>query len=359
MKIAMVSARTHDLVDLSEALRRQGHEVDVHSPSLPGAVPALGDLVAELEAAWLTAPPDVVHTHSWTCGLAGSLAARRLGLPVVHSSGGLGTAAAPADRSSDRLDVERALVREVAHLIARCPGEAADLVLVGAQRTRLSVVPPGVDTEVFVPDGPRARRPLPHRVVALGELVPHSGFREIVATLSTVDDTELVIVPDQADDAGAREARVLQAMARERGVAKRVVLAGKVSRSSLPALLRSADVALDLPWHDRSSSAVLAAMACGVPVIATPVGALHDAVVDGVTGRHVPPRSPGVLARALRSLLGNEVERFEYGVAGRDRATTRYSWERVAADTARVYEHVASAPVVSPAPSGARGRAAG
>jgi glycosyltransferase involved in cell wall biosynthesis len=84
-------------------------------------------------------------------------------------------------------------------------------------------------------------------------------------------------------------------------------------------------------------------MACGVPVVAAAVGGLTDTVVDGVTGRHVPPNRPGVLAAVLRPLLEDDVLRSLMGTAGRDRVEARYSWSRIALDTARLYER-ATAP---------------
>lgn len=78
-------------------------------------------------------------------------------------------------------------------------------------------------------------------------------------------------------------------------------------------------------------------MACGRPVVASAVGGLTDTVVDGVTGLHVPPRSPRALADALKPLLADPVMNESLGMAGRDRAVARYSWDRVAQDILRVY----------------------
>jgi glycosyltransferase involved in cell wall biosynthesis len=84
----------------------------------------------------------------------------------------------------------------------------------------------------------------------------------------------------------------------------------------------------------------LEAMACGVPVIATAVGGLTDTVVDGVTGVLVPPDRPDRLAHAINRLLADPLQCDAYGIAGADRASSRYSWTRVAADTLRIYENL-------------------
>ena len=81
-------------------------------------------------------------------------------------------------------------------------------------------------------------------------------------------------------------------------------------------------------------------MACAVPVVASSVGGLIDTVVDGRTGRHVPPRSPLALATALRQLLQDEPLRRAFGRAGRRRAELRYGWTRIARQTLRSYQEV-------------------
>jgi glycosyltransferase involved in cell wall biosynthesis len=61
-------------------------------------------------------------------------------------------------------------------------------------------------------------------------------------------------------------------------------------------------------------------------------------VVDGVTGRHVPPRDPAAIAEVARHLLTDPMVRQAFGAAGRDRVRARYSWERIAADMVEVYQ---------------------
>ena len=123
-------------------------------------------------------------------------------------------------------------------------------------------------------------------------------------------------------------------------MADRVHLLGAVGRDEMPALIRSADVVACAPWYESFGITPLEAMACGVPVVATAVGGLNDTVIDGVTGVLVPPRRPDAMGTALRRLLADPTRRLSFSRASLDRARSRYSWERVAADTARAYESV-------------------
>jgi glycosyltransferase involved in cell wall biosynthesis len=138
------------------------------------------------------------------------------------------------------------------------------------------------------------------------------------------------------------EARRLRRIARRFGVAQRVRLGGRVDRADMPDLLRSADLVVCTPWYEPFGMVPLEAMACGVPVVATAVGGLTDTVVDGVTGMHVPPGQPMALASTIRTLLEDGYRRAGMAEAGRDRAATRFSWERVATEAARVYDRSVS-----------------
>jgi D-inositol-3-phosphate glycosyltransferase len=72
--------------------------------------------------------------------------------------------------------------------------------------------------------------------------------------------------------------------------------------------------------------------------VASAVGGMLDTVVDGVTGAHVPPRDPVALAEVVGTLLAAPQQRAALARAGLDRVRSRYSWDRVAADTAAVYQ---------------------
>jgi glycosyltransferase involved in cell wall biosynthesis len=84
-------------------------------------------------------------------------------------------------------------------------------------------------------------------------------------------------------------------------------------------------------------------MACGKPVVATAVGGMQDTVVDGVTGRLVPPRDPRSLAAALSDLLANDDQRAAYGRAARGRVENHYTWTSVVERIADRYLEVVAA----------------
>jgi glycosyltransferase involved in cell wall biosynthesis len=303
----------------------------------------------ELRRHWAAHPPDVVHAHFWMSGLASVEAAASLlsPVPVLQTFHALGSVKrrhqGAADTSPpDRVELERGLCRDVSHVVATCTDEVFELRRLGLPSDRVSIVPCGVDTAVFTPRGPVAPRGERPRLLVLGRLVERKGQDDAVRALRAVPDAELVVVggpPREALD-GDPEVRRLRAIAAEAGVADRLVFAGAVPRSDVPAWVRSADVVLAVPWYEPFGITPLEAMACGRPVVATAVGGLVDTVADGVTGDLVPPRDPERLGEVLAALLADDERRAAYGAAGVKRARARYRWSRVVADTEAVYRQV-------------------
>jgi glycosyltransferase involved in cell wall biosynthesis len=242
--------------------------------------------------------------------------------------------------------MEREICARVDRIVATCSDEVFELVRMGADRRRISVVPCGVDRTRFTPDGPaEPRDPRRRRLVAACRLVARKGVDDAVRALAALPDAELVVAggPDASQLALDPEARRLRALADDLGVSDRLLLRGRVSRDRMPALLRSADAVVCAPWYEPFGIVPLEAMACGVPVVATAVGGQIDSVVHGVTGVHVPPRDPGALAAALAALLDDPERRAALGRAGVQRVRHRYGFARIAASTARVYAQLAPA----------------
>jgi glycosyltransferase involved in cell wall biosynthesis len=391
MKITMVSEHASPLAvvggvdaggqnlhvaELAKALGQRGHEVLVHTRQdaespvgrvelAPGVVvdhvPVgpperlpkdellryMPDFAAYLASAWCTERPDVVHAHFWMSGLAALTGARDRGIPVVQTFHALGSVKQRHQGSKDtsppgRIRLERAIARSVAKVVATCSDEVFELARLGVQRRQICVVPCGVDPVQFSDNGPVAARTDRPRILSVGRLVERKGFDILIRALAAVPGAELLVAggppADQLDNVA--EARRLWAVAEECGVADRVHLLGAVSRSDMPALMRSADVIACAPWYEPFGIVPVEAMACGVPVVATAVGGLTDTVIDGVTGVLVPPRRPDRMAGALRLVLSDPNLRLGFRSAALDRARSRYGWDRIADETLRVYSEV-------------------
>ena len=403
MRIAMISEHASPLAVLGEedaggqnthvaelaaALAAEGHEVRVYtrrdSPTLPETVgaaegyevvhvpagparrvpkdellPFMGEFGSWLAGRWRDGDwtPDVAHAHFWMSGLATLHAGRRTGVPMVLTYHALGTVKRRHQGANDtspagRIGYERALGRAADRVIVQCQDEIGELVRMGVPRSRMTLVPSGVNQEMFRPDGPAAPRdPARPRILTVGRLVERKGFQEVVRALPAVPDAECVLVGGPPADRLPAEpfAQRLRALAKACGVADRVRLVGAVPREEMGRWYRSADVLVAAPWYEPFGLTPLEGMACGVPVIGTNVGGIADTVVNGLTGDLVPPRDPRALGTAIRRLLADKLRRFAYATAALDRIRSSYSWKRAAEQLGAVYAAVSAVGRPTPA----------
>jgi D-inositol-3-phosphate glycosyltransferase len=365
---------------LAAALARRGTQVVVHTrrddPALPDRVaaapgvtvehvdagpphpipkdqllPHMNEFAARLRRSWRVDPPDVVHAHFWMSGRAALAACRPLGLPLVQTFHALGVVKRRHQGAKDtsppsRIREEAMLAKEADRIVATCSEEVFELVRMGADLRRIAVAPCGVDLGLFRPDGPAEPRLAGrHRMLVVSRLVERKGIGNAITALAGVPEAELVVAGGPPADRldGDREARRLAGLATRLGVADRVQLRGRVGQRDLPALYRSADLVVCVPWYEPFGIVPLEAMACGAPVVASAVGGLVDSVVDGVTGVHVAPRRPDLLGPVLSALLADKARRAALGAAGARRARRRYGWDRIAVSILEVYAGVTAA----------------
>ncbi|MFP5021880.1 glycosyltransferase family 4 protein [Pseudonocardia phyllosphaerae] len=318
----------------ADALAAAGHRVrlltdrpagpgtdGVRSGPLPAA--AAPGALPDLAAAWAGDPPDVVYA----LGATAAATALATGLPVVQAAVPGGPVPVPgADR-----------------VLAASEDQHTDLLVQGVPRSRLRTIPAAVDTDAYAPAGESLRRGDRSRIVVDGALGRGDGPGAMIAALPRVPAAELLVAGGRTGPDEDRDR--LFAAARDLGVAARVRFLGPVEGALLARLLRSADVVVAAAGHDVPADPVLRAMACGRPVVASAVGALRDVVVDRVTGVHVALGRPAELAATVRALLADDGVRTGYGIAGRDRARSRFGTARIAGQLAAVCAELRDADV--------------
>ena len=380
MRIAIVSGDDHasdDSGQLCAALAAQGHHVtcyvrqrDRHTarnltnrdyrivpisigPTAPrparDVLPFVGDWAVALERLWSSDDkPDVVHAHGWLGGLAAQLAARRQRLPTVQTFHGLAaTRSGSADgphRDAECERIEALLARNAAWVTGECTADVDVLASVRHGRTRLSTLASGVDVDRYTPVGPALAHGDLHRVLCLApNPLSSNGFDIVIRALPKVPGTEVVVAETAATNSSHDEARAgLRFLATELGVGDRVRFVGTVAGDELPKLLRSADVVACTPRQPPRATTVLQAMASGVAVVTLPVGVLTDVVVNAITGLVVSPSNLGELVGALRRLQAQRFQRESMGAAGRSRALSRFTWDRMALESLTIYQQVSS-----------------
>jgi glycosyltransferase involved in cell wall biosynthesis len=273
MRIAMVSAHASPLAplgdggngginvhvaELTRALGLRGHEVTVYTrrddPGLPRKAgigpnatvvhldagppaplakeqlwPYLDELGHALERAVCEeASFDVVHSHYWISGVAAQAAFATAGAGAhVHTPHALGVARKrhpPHDVPALRLAREEELLRAAHHIVATSSDEVFELRRLGLRADRVTVVPSGVDLELFHPKGPvDLRRPGWSRIAVVGRLLPRKGVADVLRALPDVPGAELVIAggPPRDQLFEDPEAQRLRELAAELGVLER------------------------------------------------------------------------------------------------------------------------------------------
>jgi glycosyltransferase involved in cell wall biosynthesis len=169
----------------------------------------------------------------------------------------------------------------------------------------------------------------PHAVCHLafvGALIERKGLAELIAALAHPQ------MPDQRwhlNIAGNGDPAPWRKLAEQHGVADRVTFHGWLDSAGVQRLLAVSD-ALVLPsWAEGLPMVVIEAMAHGLPVVCTPVGAVREAVEDGATGLLVPPGDPASLAHALARLVRSPALRRRLGQAGRQRYVAEFGIVRL------------------------------
>ena len=285
---------------------------------------------------------DVVHVH---CGedLAvlplAWLAARRHGSPLVttvHLS--VRHALRPVTPRGVVLQVaggtiERWLLPAADAVIALTPSTARLLRGDGIPADRVHVIPPGYDPALFakaVAD-PFPGLPRP-RVAYLGRLAPQKDVGTLLEAFALLPaGAQLLLVGDGPDRAAL--ARRAQAFG------SRVHFTGFVPHARVPAILRHADMLVLPSVYEDLSSALIEAMAAGLPVVATRVGGTADLVHDSVNGLLVAPGDPAALAAAISRVLTGPAAAARLSAAAR-RTAAGYAWPDLARDVLQVYRQV-------------------
>lgn len=393
---------------VARCLGMMGHQVDVYTrqddPDLPPTVamapgvavhhvvagpkqfvpkeqllPYMFEFAMRMRQAMSSHTYDLMHANFFMSGLAALRIKAATHLPLVMTFHALGLVRRQHQPESDafpaeRIDIERLLLDEADVVVAECPQDESDLVqLYGADRSRLTIVPCGIDTaEIHPMPQAQARaqlglRPDEFIILQLGRMVPRKGIDNVIRALSHLPshmNARLIVVGGDSrepDPLRTPEIARLMEVARHCGVSDRVQFTGHRQRRELRAYYGAADVFVTTPWYEPFGITPLEAMASGLPVIGARVGGIQHSVVDRVTGLLVPPKDAAALASALCQIKRDPARARQMGQAGLRRVHDQFTWHRVAAQLEAVYRSVLPsewpvpvAALSSMAPSGPR-----
>ena len=347
-------------VELAQRLAQRCERVEVVAPRRPGAdavdaalgfrvrrLPARPDLLVLAALPLLPAVAragrfDVAFHAQWQTAPASLVARALTGYPrriVVAAHGReLLFAAGPPPYQAFLARLRRVVLQNADRFTPVSQFTAGLLEQRGAPPARIRTILNGVNPEQFYPtdaSGLRQHLGVEGRTVLLtaSRLVPRKGVDTVLqalpAIVRAVPDVVYLVAGDGPDRAR------LEAMARDLHLGEHVRFLGKVPHADMNLYYNACDLFLlpareDPPEVDGLPLVFLEANAAGKPVICGRASGMPEAVIDGETGRVVPPSDPDALADATRHILTTPGLAARMGAAGRQRAEGPASWDRVA-----------------------------
>jgi phosphatidyl-myo-inositol dimannoside synthase len=279
--------------------------------------------------------------------------AARVGTPygiLVHG-GDLLILRNQAERSRAKRRTSRALLGSASVVVANSSWTAdlcrrlLDYLGVEGAAQRVRTVPLGTDPTLFRPGVDQSQVRNRYRLegrrwlLTVARLTSHKGI-----------DTALVALAQLAQDypdlgyivvGSGEEQSTLEAQALKLGISPRVRVLTAVPDDDLPALYNCAEIYLGLSRlmelrAEGFGISLVEAAACGLPVVAGRSGGIPETVLDGETGLLVAADDPAEASTAVRRLLDDGSLARRLGASGRKMVESKYNWDRVAADLARI-----------------------
>jgi glycosyltransferase involved in cell wall biosynthesis len=183
-----------------------------------------------------------------------------------------------------------------------------------------------------VPDR-AARVEGPVHVLFVGWMLEAKGVRELLAAARALPAARFTLI-------GAEDPEFLASVQAELDALSNVRRMTPRPREEVLALYAEADVFVLPTWREGFPNVVLEAMGAGLPVVATPVGAIPEAIVDGESGFLVPVQDADALTEALRRLVDDRELRLAMGRSARERAERVFSIDAVTAQLEAVYREL-------------------
>ncbi|WP_338467556.1 glycosyltransferase, exosortase A system-associated [Novosphingobium sp. ZN18A2] len=317
-------------------------------------IAALTQRIESLAREWR---PHVLHAHSPAlCGMAAARAGRALGIPVVYEIRAFWEDAAVGNNTGRAGSAKYWLTRQLENravasadaVVTICEGLRGDLVARGVDPAKISIMPNGVDMDLFGSPLPRDQALAADLGIGegpvigfLGSFYPYEGLDDLIAAMpqivAAVPGARLLLV-----GGGPAEA-ALKAQADASPARDAIVFTGRVPHAVVDRYYSLVDVVCYPRKAMRLTELVtplkpLEAMAQGKLVAASSVGGHRELVTDGLTGTLFPPDDPAGLARALGALLSNRDEWPARRAVARDFVQRDHDWSRNAKRYRDVYQ---------------------
>lgn len=278
--------------------------------------------------------PDLVSLHSAKAGLVGRLAKVGIGVPTIFTAHGWSFIEGVSARRAALYKALEKLAAPFANRIITVSEHDREWAI----KANLSSEQKVITIHNGMPDISHSSRPgLTDgyvRIIMVARLDEPKDHSTLFAALSKLKEYNWIL--DLVGD-GPKE-HLLGEQADKLGLSRRVNFLGL--RNDVEKLLTHANFFVLSTKSEGFPRSILEAMRAGLPVIASDVGGVSEAVIDGETGYLVPRENTAVITNRLIRLLEDSEERIRMGNAGRSRFEERFLFERMAEQTFNVYKEL-------------------
>jgi glycosyltransferase involved in cell wall biosynthesis len=338
LRVSLACPSDGDLPRLARDVGLEVREAPITSGLRPAARTALRAAIADLA-------PDVVHAHGSRAAAYARVADPRARERCVYTLHGIHIDRAGSfARRAAFLTVERVLRPRTARFVTVCASDLAKGEQLGViDRSRAAVVHNGI----AMPDVPvrgafRAELRLEPETPLVLSVGRFHEQKDQATLLAAWHDVAAVVPTAVLALVGAGEfGPALRAQAADLGLGESVRFVEP--RADLAPAYTDADVFVLTSLWEGLPYVVLEAMSFGLPVVATSVDGIPEAVEDDVTGILVSPSRPDAVASALAALLADPARRAAMGEAGRTRVASHFGLDAMADALVAVYREVAGA----------------
>ncbi len=364
--------------EVARELGKRGHQIDIYTRYSNGKHQPVIDLFANVRLVHLSIPHngnlsrlalypylsdffrsmkdfksqqdieyDLIHSHYWLSGRLGSWAQELWNRPhviMLHTLGEVKNRTGVGQPEPElRIAAETELVNTCHRILAPTNRERENLMrYYGVSEQKIGVVPCGVNLDLFQPQEKQATRKQlgldPDDIVLLyvGRFEPLKGIEMLLEAISHLNHYQrlrLVLVGGDGDQ--SPESQLLRQKALSLGIKDKVLFAGRVDQKYLPPYYSSADVLVISSHYESFGLVGLEALACGRPVVSTPVGAMESLIQHSQAGQIVSDTQPRSLAKGIESIITNH--RLPQADSIR-KSVLEYSWSNIAAAIIKEYE---------------------
>lgn len=364
--------------ELARELGRRGHRIDVFTRRLNGRHRPVIDLFQNVRLVHLDLPNngnlsrlgfypylpdlfksiekfksreglayDLIHSHYWLSGRLGSWAQERWDCPhlvMLHTLGEAKKRTGVGRPESElRIAAEKELADTCHRILAPTEREKSNLVrYYRIDEEKIGVVPCGVNLDLFQPEQKQVtRKELGFErdeiiLLNVGRFEPLKGIDRLLEAVDYLRDQErlrLVIVG--GDGSEAPESKALRQKAKDLGIENKITFAGRIEQRYLPLYYSAADVLVIASHYESFGLVALEALACGRPVVSTPVGAMESLIERSQAGYVVNDCLPLSLAEGIQSIINSSALPQADTIRN---SVLAYSWSNVSAAILKEYE---------------------